>query len=217
MGQVSQNWVVGRLSASLINRINGLRRTSAHEWAPLMPDPRGIGVTIGKDRICAVVAGQQPSSMWKQLERALSQTQTIELRLDWLLTEKEIHTFLRALAVKRRSTATLIATCRRLEAGGRFRGAIASQLLVLAEALRAGCAWYDLEIESNSKCPPELIDVLVGGGRRIASAHFFGKNPANQRRVVAALWKTRPDAIKIAETCDSITAGVKLLRLARGE
>ena len=173
-------------------------------------------VAIGTDKICAVVAAERSGSMWNQLTQALRQTRTVELRLDWLMNEREIQAFLRRLA-KKRPRAILIATCRRREAGGRFRGAIASQLLVLAEALRAGCAWYDLEIESNSKCPPELIDVLLGGGRRIASAHFFGKNPANQRRVVAALRKTRPDAIKIAATCDSITAGVKLLRLARGK
>src|ERR1700691_1549985 len=148
---------------------------------------------IGKDRICAVVAAERSRSMWKQLERALRQTRTVELRLDWLLTEKEMQAFLRRLATER-PRATLIATCRRREAGGRFRGTIASQLLVLAEALRAGCGWCDLEIESSSQCPPELIDVLLGGGRRIASAHFFGKNPANQRRVVAAHRKNRPDA-----------------------
>jgi 3-dehydroquinate dehydratase/shikimate dehydrogenase len=182
-----------------------------------MPDPRGIGVTIGKDRICAVVAGQQPSSMWKQLERALSQTQTIELRLDWLLTEKEIHTFLRALAVKRRSTATLIATCRRLEAGGRFRGTIASQLLVLAEALRAGCTWYDLEIESASKCPPELLDVLLGDGHRLASAHYFRGKLPNLGSVAARLWRTRPDAVKLAANSGSLADALRLLRLARGK
>jgi 3-dehydroquinate dehydratase/shikimate dehydrogenase len=171
---------------------------------------------IGTDKICAVVAAERSGSMWNQLTRALRQTRTVELRLDWLKTEREIQAFLKRLA-NERPRATLIATCRRLQAGGRFRGLIASQLLVLAAALRAGCAWYDLEIESSSGCPLELLDVLLGGGCRIASAHFFGKNPANQRRVVAALWKTRPDAIKIAANCSSLAAGMKLLRLARGK
>jgi 3-dehydroquinate dehydratase / shikimate dehydrogenase len=154
--------------------------------------------------------------MWNQLTWALPQTRTLELRLDWLMTEREIYAFLQRLA-KKRPRATLIATCRRREAGGRFRGSIASQLLVLAKALRAGCAWYDLEIETSSRCPPELLDVLLGGGRRIASAHFFSASAANPRRVVADLWNTRPDAIKIAANCGSLSAGVKLLRLARGK
>jgi len=171
-------------------------------------------VAIGRDKICGIVAAQRSGSMWNQLTQALRQTRTVELRLDWLKTEREIHAFLQRLA-RKRPRATLIATCRRREAGGRFRGPIASQLLVLAEALRAGCAWHDLEIESSSKCTPELLDVLLGGGRRIASAHFFRASPANQRRVVASLWKTRPHAIKIAANCGSLSAGVKLLGLAR--
>jgi 3-dehydroquinate dehydratase type I len=170
---------------------------------------------IGKDKICAVVAAEHSLAMWKQLERALRQTHTVELRLDWLLTEKEIHAFLRRLAIKR-PRAALIATCRRFEAGGRFRGTIASQLLVLAEALRAGCTWYDLEIESASRCPPELLDVLLGEGRRLGSAHFFRATRAKWRSVAAELWRTRPDAIKIAANSSSLVDGLSLLRLARG-
>jgi 3-dehydroquinate dehydratase/shikimate dehydrogenase len=171
---------------------------------------------VVKDKICAVVAAKQSRSMWKQLEKALHQTRTVELRLDWLLTEREIPDFLRRLATKR-PRAVLIATCRRLEAGGRFRGTIASQLLVLAEALRAGCTWYDLEIESASKCPPELLDVLLGEGRRLASAHFFRAKPANWRCVAAELWQTRPAAIKIAANCSLLADGLGLLRFARAK
>ena len=170
---------------------------------------------IGKDKICAVVAAEQPRSLWKQLERALRRTRTVELRLDWLLTEEQIHNFLRKLAAKR-PRATLIATCRRREAGGRFRGSIASQLLVLAEAIRAGCAWYDLEIESASRCPPEILRVLLGEGRRLASAHFFRGKSANWQSVAAKLWHTHPDAIKIAANSRSLAEGLSLLRRARG-
>ncbi|HXN19240.1 MAG TPA: shikimate dehydrogenase [Candidatus Binatus sp.] len=169
---------------------------------------------IGRDKICAVVAAESSGSMWNQLTRAVRHTRTVELRLDWLRDEREIHVLLQRLATKQ-PRATLIATCRRRQAGGRFRGPIASQLLVLAQALRAGCAWYDLEIESSSKCTPELLNVLLGAGRRIASAHFFRSSPANQRRVVADLWKVRPQVIKIAANCGSLSAGVKLLGLAR--
>ena len=171
---------------------------------------------IGKDKICAVVAAEHPRSMWAQLERALRQTRTVELRLDWLPTEKQIHTFLRRLANKL-PRATLIATCRRVEAGGRFRGTTASQLLILAEAIRAGCNWYDLEIESAFRCPPELLDVLLGDGRCLASAHFFRANPRNWKRIAANLRRMSPDAIKIAANCSSLADGLSLLRFARAK
>jgi len=171
---------------------------------------------LGRDKICAVVAGAKAESMHRQLARALRETRTVELRLDWLDDDGEIRRFLKRLAGgKLRAEATLIATCRRREAGGRYRGSIAKQLVHLSEAVRAGCAWYDLEIESAAKCPPELLDVLLGEGRELRSAHFFRGMPRNLGRVVARLESGRPDAIKIAAQCDSLADSLKLARLAR--
>lgn len=170
---------------------------------------------IAKDKICAVVAAADAPRMWGQLERVLRLTRTVELRLDWLADEDEMDRFLARLA-KKRPRATLIATCRRREAGGKFRGTIAQQLVHLAAALRSGCAWYDLEIESSAECPAELLDVLLGEGRRIASAHFFGHSPKDLRRVAADLSRGKPDAIKIAVQCDSLARSIEALRLARG-
>jgi len=170
---------------------------------------------IDKDRICAVVAAADALGMWKQLARALRATRTVELRLDWLSADDAMDRFLAQLA-KKRPRATLIATCRRRVAGGKFRGTIAQQLVHLASALRSGCDWYDLEIESSAQCPPELLDVLLGEGRRMASAHFFRRSPKNLRRVIAELGRGKPDAIKIAAQCDSLARSVEVLRLARG-
>jgi 3-dehydroquinate dehydratase/shikimate dehydrogenase len=170
---------------------------------------------IAKDKICAVVAAADAVGMWKQLAQALRVTRTVELRLDWLTAARETDRFLARLS-KKRPGATLIATCRRRAAGGKFRGTIAQQLVQLAAAVRSGCAWYDLEIESSARCPPELLDVLLGEGRRIASAHFFQRSPKNLRRVAADLGRGKPDAIKIAVQCDSLERSLEVLRLARG-
>ena len=112
--------------------------------------------------------------------------------------------------------AIFIATCRRREAGGKFTGTIAQQLIHLAEAISAGCAWYDLEIESSALCPPELLDVLLGEGRQIASAHFFRPTRKNLRRVASDLARAHPALIKIAAQCHSLRASLDVLRLARG-
>ena len=170
---------------------------------------------FGPDKICAVAAAHTAAAMWNQLHRALRYTRTVELRLDWLAGEAEIVRFLRRLAAKKPSRATLIATCRRRAAGGRFRGSIAKQLLYLSEAIRAGCAWYDLEVETSSQCPAELVDALLGEGRQLASAHFFRKMPKNPQRVVSNLARSRPDALKIAAQSDSLAAALRLLRTAR--
>jgi 3-dehydroquinate dehydratase / shikimate dehydrogenase len=171
---------------------------------------------IAEDKICAVVAAEDARSMWRQLLRAHQVTSTIELRLDWLPGDREIGGFLRRLG-RRSLRATLIATCRRRAAGGRYRGTIAHQLIHLSEAIRAGCSWYDLEIESVSKCPEELLEVLLGEGRQITSAHFFRSFPHHAGRIVRQLLRRQTDAIKVAAQCDSLADSVRLLRLARGQ
>ena len=162
-----------------------------------------------------MVAAEDAPSLLRQLDRALRITKTVELRLDWLAGDSEIDLFLKKLR-SRKIRATLIATCRRLPGGGRYRGSIAKQLVHLSEALRAGCSWYDLEIETARKCPPEVLQVLLGKGSHLASAHFFKGLPENLKRVAAELSRARPDAIKIAAHCDTLAESLKLLRLARG-
>jgi len=168
---------------------------------------------LGRDKICAVAASADARSMHRQLKRALSETRLVELRLDWLSDDREIDRFLAKLTA-RKPRATLIATCRRREAGGRYRGTIAKQLFHLAEAIRAGCDWYDLEIETVRKCPPELVDALLGDGRQLRSAHFFRSMPRNLGRVARELGRGQPDAIKIAAQCASLADARKLLNFA---
>ena len=175
-----------------------------------------------RDKICAVVAAADARSALKQLGCALRFTRTVELRLDWLRDDRRDYAIFGragcadACAMHGWRRSTLIATCRRVVAGGKFRGSAANQLLYLAEALRAGCTWYDLDIETASIAPRGLLDVLVGEGRRLISAHFFRKAPANLGRVARALDAFRPDAIKVAARADSLAASVKVLELARG-
>jgi 3-dehydroquinate dehydratase / shikimate dehydrogenase len=169
---------------------------------------------LGHDKTCAVIAGPDFRTFERALRRPPAKTRTIELRLDWLRDDREIDKFLRKLA-RKQFPLTLIATCRRREAGGRYRGTIARQLAHLAEALRAGCQWYDLEIETARQLPPELLDALLGDGRQLRSAHFFKRLPQDLPRVAARLQKGAPDQIKIAAHCDSLADSRKLARFAR--
>ena len=172
---------------------------------------------LGNSPLCAVVAASNARQMQAQLATALARTKTVELRLDWLADDAEIGRFLKWLALRPKGIETLIATCRRVQAGGRYRGSIAKQLFHLAEAVRAGCQWYDLDVETARLCPPELLDVILGEGQQLASAHFFKSMPKNLARVAAELKRTRPVAIKIAAHCDSLAEGLNLLRFARSQ
>jgi len=169
---------------------------------------------LGRDKVCAVVAAPDARSMRTQLRRALRHTRTAELRLDWLRDDAEIVRFVTMLA-RLRPRATMIATCRRREAGGRYRGTIAKQIVHLADAIQAGCEWYDFEIETLRKCPRELVDVVLGDARQLASAHFFDRIPKSLPRVAAELTSYKPRAIKIAAHCDSLAQARSLLDFGR--
>jgi 3-dehydroquinate dehydratase/shikimate dehydrogenase len=171
---------------------------------------------IGKDKVCAVVAAADAATMWAQLGVALRHTRTVELRLDWLADDREIRRFVQRLAAHP-AKADLLATCRRRTAGGRYRGSVAHQLIHLADAMRAGCSWYDLEVESAAVCPPELLDVLLGAWKQVVSAHFFKGMPRDLAKVAAQLGRNKPDAIKIAARCDSLAECIKFARFAKGK
>ena len=173
-----------------------------------------IGLHKSEDKICAVVAAPDARSMWRQFRQALPQTRTVELRLDWLRDDAEITRFLARLRAAKKPRATLIATCRRRPAGGLYRGTVAQQLLHLAEAIRAGCSWYDLDIETSSACPPELLQVMLGDAHRIASVHYFRRPPSDYEGVISRLSNSQADLIKIAAQCDSYAQTAKLLSLA---
>lgn len=174
---------------------------------------------LGHSTICAVVAARKARELRTQLEAALARAKTVEIRLDWLADDAEIDLFLKLFSGRAKSRATFpatcIATCRRVEGGGRYKGTIARQLLHLANAIRAGCQWYDIEVETSWQCPPELLDVMLGDGKQLASAHFFESMPGNLSRVAAELKRPHPAAIKIAAHCDSLAEGLELLRFAR--
>jgi 3-dehydroquinate dehydratase / shikimate dehydrogenase len=169
---------------------------------------------LGHNKLCAVVANPTAQGMYQQLRQAIRQTPTIELRLDWLADDRQIDRFLARLKAHRHGV-TLIATLRRRQAGGRYQGTIAMQLLYLAEAIGAGCRWYDLEVETVQRCPPELIDALLGEGRQLRSAHFFRRMPQDLARIARELQRGDPDAIKIAAQCRSLGDAWRLQSFAR--
>jgi len=68
----------------------------------------------------------------------------VELRLDYLRNAKEREAFLSWLR-HGRLRAVLIATCRRREGGGLFQGSLEGQIEILAQAVRSGCQWCDVE------------------------------------------------------------------------
>ena len=149
--------------------------------------------------------------MRNQLRSALAQTLTVELRLDWLRSDAERRRFLAWLRTQNFSSATLVATCRRTEGGGRLSGGIPHELFWLVEARTAGCTWCDIEMETFRELPPQSVRDYAVPPKIMLSIHDFDRTPPLPRSVevahhgqvdavkIAALAKTYPDALRLLE------------------
>lgn len=174
-----------------------------------------------KGCVCGVVAARTAGDALRQIRSALRYTKTIELRFDWLANAPEVARLLTRLKkdkIPRR--ATLIATCRRCKAGGKFSGTIVEQLSLLRSAINAGCQCVDLEIETAAERTPFTLGLYTSQARRILSHHDFrgALDRARLARLARELEQMRErlgfDAVKIAMKCDSLGDSVRVLALA---
>jgi 3-dehydroquinate dehydratase/shikimate dehydrogenase len=168
----------------------------------------------GMRRICAVVAAPTAAEMAAQVRKALGEASTVELRLDWLASDRQRTRFLRWLQNRKPHHAAFLATCRRQGAGGLFPGSIEAQLFWLIRAREAGCLWCDIEVETLRELPDPSIREYAVPPRVMVSMHDFRRTPLLTR-------STHPppygevDAVKIATHARTIADSLRLLRFAR--
>ncbi len=168
----------------------------------------------GANRICAVVAARTAREMMAQIRTALRETRTIELRLDWLRNAPARAEILKWLR-RARLRATFIATCRSKAGGGRFAGLVAAQLETLAQAVRSGCKWCDVEVQSIRTVGMESIRRALAPARILVSFHDFRGMPHSFRTHLDVAGKFPGAATKIAAHSKTIAESLRLLRVAR--
>jgi len=169
----------------------------------------------GVARICAVVAASSAREMAAQFRRALRETPTIELRLDWLANDSERRRFLAWLRRNRPKRAVLLATCRRRQGGGLLAGSVQAELHWLSKAAKAGCLWCDLEIETLRKLPLNSIRHHSLPKRILLSVHDFDRMPS-LNPALGARWEDEVNALKVAGAARAIADSARLLRFAAG-
>ena len=166
------------------------------------------------DRICAVVAAATAGEAKRQFQLARHRARTVELRLDYLRTAGERAAFLRWLS-PRRGWPTLIATCRTRRGGGRFRGSVEAELDILSQAVRAGCSWCDVEIETAERFEPGALKKALAPARLLISAHDFRGLPRDLPRLLGRLKRRGAHAVKVAATCGTLREVRRLLAPAQ--
>ncbi len=168
----------------------------------------------GIARLCGVLAAPTATELRRLLARALRETPTVEVRLDWLKNDKERHAFLNWLKSHHPKNAQIIATCRRMVGGGEFTGDAGAELFWLLKAKEAGCAWCDLEVETLRELPGKSVQGYAVPERVLLSMHDFRRTPKFPPRLtVPTLGGAR--AVKAAAMARSLQDSARTLRLAR--
>jgi 3-dehydroquinate dehydratase/shikimate dehydrogenase len=166
------------------------------------------------NRLCAVIATPSAVEAQDQLKQALRYTRTVELRLDWLRSDRERAKLLASLRHRRPKNITLLATCRRILGGGKLEGGAEAELYWLTQAREAGCQWCDLEIETLRELPEQSARAYPLPEEILLSFHDFEKTPPLPRRLVHAR-RGQADAFKIAVKARTLRDSLRVLRLAR--
>jgi 3-dehydroquinate dehydratase / shikimate dehydrogenase len=169
----------------------------------------------GKDRVCAVTAAASANAMVRQVREALRETSTVELRLDWLRSDAERR---RLLAWVNRQKfgkrVRLLATCRRIPAGGRFKSGIKEEMFWLMQAGEAGCVWCDVEVETLRELPGKMVRGFGLPPKVLLSVHDFKHTPRLPRAMTVAD-HSGVAAVKMAARANTIADSMRLLRLTR--
>src|SRR5271169_686850 len=161
-------------------------------------------------RVCVAVTASDPSDLVEKAEALIRDNSFLEFRLDYIskpgLALPKVKHFLDT-----HPGTVVIATCRRVASGGRFRGSIASQLDVLSKASAIGCQLVDVEIQTALKCKPAQLQKLRGRSALILSFHDF----RGTKKLDETLEKMRAvpaDIYKVVSTAATLSDNVSMIQ-----
>ena len=165
-------------------------------------------------RVCVAVIASDPNQMGEKAELLVRDNPFLEFRLDYLskpgLALPKIKRFLES-----HPGTFVIATCRRVASGGKFRGSIVSQLDILGKAAAAGCQLIDVELETASKCKPEQLQKLRTRAALILSFHDF-RATKKLEETLEKMLAYPADFYKIVSTATTLSDNVTMIKfLAR--
>jgi len=176
--------------------------------APKTYSPRLLPLRL--PRVCVAVTASDPVDLVEKAEGLVRDNSFLEFRLDHFskpaLALPKIKQFLET-----HSGITVIATCRRVASGGKFRGSIASQLDILGKAVAAGCQVVDVELQTAQKCKPGLLQKLRARAALILSFHDF----RGTKKLDETLKKMREfpaDFYKVVSTATTLSDNVSMIQ-----
>ena len=175
--------------------------------------PRLLPLRLPK--VCLALNADTVEDMLAIAESLARDNPFIELRLDYLKQPlaalPKIHRFLET-----HQYITAIATCRRADNGGKFKGSLASQLEVLSKAHTAGCPIVDLELQSALRSKPDAIARLRTRAALILSFHDFHAT-RNLDQTLEKMLKIPADFYKVVSTATTLSDNVAMMKFLQAQ
>jgi len=148
--------------------------------------------------------------MLEKAEALVRDNTFLEFRLDYLprpaLALPKIKQF-----AEYHSHVVAMATCRRVAAGGKFRGSIASQLDILAKASVSGCQLIDLELQSAAHGKREQVQRLRSHAALVLSYHDY-RATKNLEQTLEKMVAISADFYKIVGTATTLNDNVVMMK-----
>ena len=162
-------------------------------------------------RVCVTIIGRSAAEMIEKAEQVARDNSFIEFRLDYLTQPSAFFAKLKGF-IDYNPHVTLVATCRRAKAGGKFQGSVAKELEILAKAASLGCQLVDVELESATQMRPRDWEKLHRNGASIIlSCHDF-RATRNLEKTYAKMVEHPADFIKIVTTAKELYDNVIMMK-----
>src|SRR5512142_2717283 len=161
-------------------------------------------------KVCVAVTGADPNELVEKAEGLVSDNPFLEFRLDYLKNPVAAFPRIRKF-LETRTDALVIATCRRVQNGGKFKGSLAAQLDVLLKAGAAGCHIVDIDLESAESLRAGDLDKLRGRAAMLLSFHDF-KHTRKIDDTFARMKPFAPDFYKLVTTATSLYDNVLMMK-----
>jgi len=161
-------------------------------------------------RVCVAIAATNPVEMVQKADVIIRENPFIEFRLDYLakpaLGLGKLKTF-----VEYHPEALIVATCRRVANGGKFRGSIAAEVDILVKAATLGCHLVDIELESASHLKQADFVKLRRSANLILSFHDF-RGTKKLEETFSKMRQYPADFFKIVSTANSLHDNVVMMK-----
>jgi len=166
-------------------------------------------------RVCVAVAASDANEIVEKAEALARDNSFMEFRLDYLskpgMALPKIKRF-----IDSHPGIVIIATCRRVANGGKFRGSVASQLEILGRAAAAGCQMLDLELQTAARCKSSQLQKLRSRAALILSFHDFRATKGLE--VILGKMLTHPaDFYKLVSTATTLSDNVTMIKFLSRE